>query len=369
MLSIIVFTTILYCCSLCLMIRGFFKKWKLSKNENNDLGSPKISVIIAIRNESRTILSCLESLEKQSFDNANFEIILINDHSTDNTLDIINSFIDSTHINIKVYNLTDATSKKEALKYGVEKAKHSIISTTDGDCVLPKNWLSQTSGAFVNDIDMLLGPVVFNADKGFLYQFQTLDMLAIQGIEFGTLYYRKPILNNGANLSYKKEVYKEKKGYDDYKTPSGDDIFLLEKFNNKQIEGILSKPFIVKTNIQNTFRDFWNQRLRWASKTKYYKNKLLIYFSWLIFIQNGFQMFIYYELLFSQKDATIFAILLLSKWLFDFILLFLTSSFFQRKKSLWYFIPVQILYPIYVIFIGASSKLMKFNWKEREFNG
>lgn len=372
MIYLIILITFLYCCSIGYVIIGFIKISILPKKEQINEVVKKISVLIPVRNEEDNISNCLDSLENQLFNNANFEVILINDHSSDNTLLKIQNFIKNSKLNINVYHLTETTSKKAALKLGIKKASYSVIATTDADCILPQKWLSIVSNSIGVNSDMLLGPVIFGSGKGLFYELQTLDMMAIQGVEFGTLYYKNPILNNAANLAYKKEVYNNLLGYDTYGTPSGDDIFLLEKFKKnlkENVKGVLRSDFIVETKALGSIKDFWNQRLRWASKSKYYKDGLLIYFSLIILFQNLIQLIVYFELVFIQKYKMEYLILLLCKWLIDFILLFLVSSFFNRRKSLLYFIPIQVLYPIYIVVVGIASKKMKFEWKERSFNG
>jgi len=333
------------------------------------VNSSKISVIIPFRNEEELLLNCLGSLQNQIFDTNSYEVILVNDHSSDKSVELAENFIARSDINIRITSLTDKTTKKAALKQGVELATHSLIATTDADCILPTNWLQNISLTFSNNNSMLLGPVMFSKMPGFLSAFQTLDMLALQGVEFGALGFNKPILNNAANLSYTLASYKNVNGFDSFNTPSGDDIFLLEKFkfHNKKIEGLLSNDFIVETKPEATLSSFLNQRVRWASKSKYYKDKLLLLFSGLVLIQNISLLLIYVGILLVENHRLTFLFFLLTKWLIDFILLFLVASFFNRKSTMFYFIPVQFVYPIYIIIVWIASITLKFEWKGRKY--
>ncbi len=331
----------------------------------------KISIIIPVRNEEDNIANCLDSLTHQNYTKTDFEVIIIDDHSTDNTKNVINNYLKESELNIRFYQLEKTFNKKEALKYGIEKSTHKIIATTDADCILPANWLNNITSQFNNNAEMVLGPVMFNNKKGLLAAFQLLDMLAIQGIEFGMLFYKKPILNNAANLSYLKEKFYAVDGFDRFNTPSGDDVFLLEKFikNSKNVKGLLKEDFIVLTNQEHSFADFFNQRLRWSSKTKHYSNYWLLYFSTIVLVQNISLIFIYLGAPLVEKYELIFIILLFSKWLIDFILLFLVASIFKRRRALYYFIPVQIVYPIYILIIWIASMVLTYEWKGRKFNG
>ncbi|MCO6498984.1 MAG: glycosyltransferase [Vicingus serpentipes] len=369
LLYIIIFVLLLYIASLLYIIYGFIQLKKKSVNNSND-AEQKISIIIAARNESENIAKCIKSLIHQNYDKNNFEIIVVDDHSTDDTILIVEEIIkDTTHF-ITLHQLTDRLSKKEALKQGIKYAKYSIIATTDADCVLPENWLKIIGNNLKYPTSMLLGPVTFLDEKDFLGAFQFLDMCAMQGVTFGLAYHQQPVLNNGANLSYLREVYHKVGGYDNYETPSGDDIFLLEKFKSQQqqILGVLNKEFIVKTDSKKSWNEFFHQRMRWASKASHYKDKLMLLFSMLVFFQNLIILFIYGEMLFVEEMRFTDIILIMSKWSIDFILLFLLSSFFDKRKRLLYFIPVQIFYPIYIVLIGLVSKFYKFKWKDRIFN-
>jgi glycosyltransferase involved in cell wall biosynthesis len=369
-IAILALLTLIYCCAITWVIIGFIKIRKEGTVQNNEIYELKVSIIIPVRNEAQHILPCLQSLEEQLFNKIHFEVLIVNDHSTDHSLEIINTFIENSYMDIQLFSLVEKSTKKEALKLGVNKAKYSIIATTDADCILPKNWLSSISHQMHHDADMLLGPIVFKAHHGLLAVFQTLDMFALQGVKFGALGFKKPILNNAANLVYSKEAFNTVDGFDDFETPSGDDIFLLEKFNaaHKKIKGLLSKDFVVETEPEKTFKDFFNQRLRWSSKAKYYSNKNLLFFSALILLQNFSLFFIYFALLLVENYKLSFGILLFAKWFIDFILLYLVADFFDRRRVLLYIIPVQIIYPIYILTIWMASLTMKFEWKERKFN-
>jgi glycosyltransferase involved in cell wall biosynthesis len=348
------------------VIIGFNKSIKRKKVQVKEA---EISVVIPFRDEETNILKCLASLQNQLFDIDAFEVILVNDHSSDKSFRIVESFIAITDINIRLTSLTDQTSKKTALKHGIGLASHKIIATTDADCILPEDWLSNVASNIDNENAMLLGPVMFTEKAGFLSAFQILDMLALQGVEFGALGFNRPILNNAANLAYNVDSYKNVNGFDSFDTPSGDDIFLLEKFKfqDLKIVGLLSNDFIVETESEPNLSSFFNQRVRWASKSKYYKDKLLLMFSGLVLIQNISLLLIYLGILFVENHRLSFLFLLLTKWLIDFILLFLVASFFKRKSAMFYFIPVQFIYPIYVIIVWVASVTLKFEWKGRKY--
>lgn len=366
LIYISIFITLAYVISIGYVIVGWVSipKTKLLSTTS----TKKISVVIAYRNEAQHLINCLKSFENQTIKKTNFELILVNDHSEDNSKTLIENYKKTSQLLFLTYDLDEKTSKKEALALGIKNASHPIIACTDADCEVPENWLKNIAALFEKNIAMLVGSVAFNQNFNSVGIFQTLDMLAIQGVTFGMLQHKKPILNNGANLAFRKTDFNFVGGYDKHQTPSGDDVFLLEKFKkyNLEVGGFLTKNHVVTTQLQPTWQSFFQQRLRWASKSKYYSSKNIIYLSSIIYITNLLQIFIYLGIVLVDNFTAVGIMLLLSKWLIDFILLYLAAKFFNKKTILIYVVPMQVFYPIYIVFVGLLSTLISFNWKGRK---
>lgn len=356
------------------IIIGWLKQQKKATFQQANNPQNKISVVIAFRNESKNIIACLTALEKQVYSNNLFEVILVNDHSEDDSVKQIEEYQTTSNLTIRLLHLSSEYGKKAALQLGIENANYPIIASTDADCEVPENWLSYINQSFSNnETAMLLGPVGFSEQTSgnlLLDSFQELDFLAMQALTFGALGNKFPILNNGANIAYKKAVFENVNGFDKHKTPSGDDVFLLEKFVDQQqmVNGILDKKFIVSTEKTSTFSTFIQQRLRWASKAKKYKNSNLIYFSSIVYLSNLIQLLIYAEILLVDSFWVVGIILLTSKWLIDFILLYLAANFFNKKKQLVLFVFVVLIYPVYIVFIGLLALITNFKWKGRKYH-
>ena len=182
LLIISAFIILCYCLTILMSCIGFAKQQKSRPGNVNS--EKEISIIIPFRNEEDNILKCLISLSKQIYNKENYEVILVNDHSTDNSVSIIEKHL-KEFFNIHLYHLDKEVLKKEALKLGLSKAKYNLIAFTDADCILPKTWLS-TISKNLKDEDMLIGPVCMNTSKkSFLSAFQSLDFMALQGVSFG----------------------------------------------------------------------------------------------------------------------------------------------------------------------------------------
>jgi poly-beta-1,6-N-acetyl-D-glucosamine synthase len=257
------------------------KSWQVKQtNEQGTLSA--FSIIIPVRNESRNITACLTSLINQSYPQNLFEIIVIDDHSEDDTVQKA-----STFGNIKLINQDLLVfGKKMAIKKGVEKSQYDNIVTLDGDCVVGVDWLLSINQAIGNQTQIATGIVVINREENSISEYEYLDTLATMaatqfGITKGYFY-----LANGCNLFFKKEIYNQLLSSDDHKKfASGDDVFLMKKGVelNAKIIFLNDKRSAVFTNQQDSYYQLVQQRKRWATKTKGYSNLGLIAFQGIVF--------------------------------------------------------------------------------------
>lgn len=339
--------------------------------------STKVSVIIATRNEEENIQLCLNDLIVQDFDKNLFEIIIVDDFSTDKTTFIIENIIKSTSVNIQLYDLKNETlgkfSKKEAIQKAIEKSNGELIITTDADCRFNSKWISTYVDYYENSGGkMISGPVCFHDKITLGGRLQSLEFLSLISSGAGAISIGKPIMCNGANLAYSKTAFYRIKGFDkNMEYSSGDDIFLLQNmrkaFGSKSIGFLKNENAIVYTKPQNSVKGFLNQRIRWTSKSRGYQNFFLILtaFSVLLFnlsIISSIIIGLFYT------HSLLFAIILFAiKFIVDFPILLGITSFTKQKKLLYFFLPLQFIYPFYIIVIGVLGNLLNFNWKDRKF--
>ena len=151
----------------------------------------------------------------------------MNDHSTDNGPHLVN---ESGLQNFKLIH-SKSEGKKAAISEGIIITKGDWIAATDADCNVPVHWLEEINRA--TESKMVLGPVQFEPSKKFLHHFQEIEFAALQSIGASTANWKIPMMNNGANMAYKKEDFEEVSLK--METASGDDIFLLESFRKKKL--------------------------------------------------------------------------------------------------------------------------------------
>ena len=136
-----------------------------------------ISVIIPARNEEENITACLESVINQSYPQNLFEIIVVDDFSTDRTAEIVSLYADKnvSPISLKDFTKEELNSyKKKAIEVAIAKAKGELIVTTDADCIVPRSWL-QTIVSFYEKHHpaFIAAPVSYYGENNFLKIFQS----------------------------------------------------------------------------------------------------------------------------------------------------------------------------------------------------
>mgnify|MGYP000874993029 FL=1 len=345
--------------------------WKRNKkfHFSGNKFTTHVSVLIAIRNEEENIENLLHDLTQQTFPENLTEIIIIDDHSTDKSREIVFSFTQA-HQNIKLVTCQDEQKgKKHALKVGLQHANGELIVTSDGDCRMEKKWLETIVSYYeINKPKMIIGPVVFDGEKTVFQKMQSLEFISLIGATAGLAGFKKPIMCNGANLAYEREIISEQKDFFNEKLASGDDVFLLhylKKSDRDKIHFIKSKLAIVSTKAPGSLKTFINQRLRWASKSRNYKDADSILVTVLIFFSNLIFPVLLVATFFDFFFLYLFAGVFVFKTIIDFVFLFQICSFFKKRKLLIWFFPVQFFYFSYITIIGFISLFIKPEWKGR----
>jgi cellulose synthase/poly-beta-1,6-N-acetylglucosamine synthase-like glycosyltransferase len=355
----------------CLLF--FYKKsWQslsnfdISQNANRRF----ISVIIPARNEEQTIHKLLSSLEAQSYPKDHFEIIIIDDFSTDNTSGIIKSFpLDNLFLISPNVPFT-VSSKKKAIEAGINMASGELIAVTDADCILPPSWLSTINNFYVaTDASFIAAPVKFSNDQSLLQTFQSLDFLTLQGITAASVGKKFHAMCNGANLAYKKQAFINVSGFEGIDTiATGDDMLLMYKIwkqNPEKIFYLKNKEAIVTTEPMPTWKDFFMQRKRWASKTLVYDDYRIIAVLLFVYLFNCL-FFILVAASFFNPVYWLYALAyLVLKTAVEWPFLASVTRFYDEQRLMKYFIIFQPLHIFYTVFIGALSQFGKYEWKGR----
>lgn len=328
--------------------------------------TPPVTILIPVRNEETGIKRTLNSILSNDYEF--LEVIVIDDHSTDDTIQMVKSISNSDKI--KLIRLDkEQSGKKAAITKGVTTAKSQLIICTDGDTVVSSNWIQEHVAAFQLGSKLSFGPVVYESNSIWV-NVLNLELTALVGVGGASVQAGQASMINGCNYSFSKRAFEKVKGFEgNDNIPTGDDEFLLRKIKNDYPDNITflkSKTASVATESVTSLRELINQRIRWASKWKYHSevgSKLLpiylfvLYLSILIipwFLSNDYQYF--------------FLIALGVKTLIDYILISVVSRITGAKVSFLAFMALEIIYPIYVVFFGLASNFGNYKWQGRSYH-
>ena len=335
--------------------------------------SSGVSVIVVARNEADTVLSCLQGILSQSYPGHLVEILVIDDHSTDETINKVLTLRDESIQLLRLqhypeYIFTPAY-KKSAITLGVEKARHEMILVTDADCIHSKDWIRSVVYAFEQSNSRFqTAPVLLLPGRSLLEQMQELEMLVYALVTGAGIQSRWHDMANGANMAFTKKAFQSVKGFEgNYQYASGDDMFLVEKMRTAfpdHIHFAKSTAAAVLTKGKTSWSDLLKQRLRWASKNKGLAN-LHISMIWTFIGIFHFSMLLFLILaVFHLITWMPFLVLISFKWVADYFVIQQAAAFFNRMSVLRNFILLQFLFTWYIIRLTVYMLFDKqVDWK------
>ncbi|MFW9598411.1 MAG: glycosyltransferase [Paludibacter sp.] len=348
-----------------ILIITYVSGWKRTAfYKVNKAVNDTISVVIACKNEADNLSALFHSLMNQSY--TNYEIIFVNDNSTDNTLNVLSEF-SKKHPHCKVLNSTEH-GKKAALKLGIENASNEKIITTDADCLHPTRWL-ETMSSFQQseNYSLVIGPVEFEHTNTFFNQVQIAEFQTLISSGAAMAAYNKAIMCNGANLMFLKSDWLSNYKYLHSNIKSGDDVFLLHRYkkSGKKIGFLKSVDAMVKTRSCNNLSEFFNQRKRWTSKSTYYTDFDTIATALIVLTIQIYLMVLSIMSFVTVSYLYFLLIIFLLKFIADLYFIKNTSEIYSHKTTAKTAFALAVIYPIYIIIIAFSGLFRGFNDKYR----
>lgn len=327
-----------------------------------------ISVIIPFRNEETTIGHLIHDLQQQEYPRDKFEIILINDHSEDNSVSVINEELRGP-VSAKLMN-NAAQGKKSALTKGIRHAIGTLIVTTDADCRVKPGWIRSINNSFSEEsVKMTFGGVKIEPDHSVFSTMQALEFSSLIGSGASTAAFGFPTLCNGANLAFTKDAFTETGGYDGNEhIASGDDEFLMRKIEARYSNGIRfnnNPDNIVTTYPQKTLNGFLSQRIRWAGKWPHHdgtNSKLLAVY---IFLFHLSVMALPFFVIMGDISVYTMLGLLFAKGLVEFFYLRQVCSWLTVSWHGFSFFLLQLTYPVYAVGVALVALFKRPSWKGR----
>lgn len=322
---------------------GIFSRFAFPKIQPNNPKKVPVSIIVCAKNEEENVKKLVPLLLEQNY--PDFQIVLINDASSDNTLELFEEY-EKQHKNIKLVNVVNNEAfwgnKKYALTLGIKAAKNEYFLFIDADCVPnSKEWISEMTSHFSQTKTIVLGYGAYEKIKGSflnkLIRFETM-LTAVQYFSWTKV--GKPYMGVGRNMAYKREEFFKTNGFINHmKVRSGDDnLFINEASNSKNTAICFSKKSFTYSVPKMTFKDWFLQKRRHFATAEHYK------------LFDRFQLGLFY---FSQLWFVILAVFLLAigyNWMvitsiigFRYLVTWLVLGFSSKKlneKDTVYFYPI-----------------------------
>lgn len=375
-MSLLLFIIWFLGCVYFFLIYTFYRNLPTYKITNYETkNNVNVSVIIPFRNEEENLPNLLESLQNQNYLRNKTSIIFIDDHSDDKGKEIIENFVfQNAELNIEILDLEEGrTGKKAALRKAYQHISADIILTTDADCKMHKDWISLTVMAFEEkEVQLLCGGVKMESGSSWINHFQSVELMSLIGSGAAAIQLGNPIMSNGANLAFRKSVLNEI-NYSNLKpnSASGDDVFLLmEVFRvmGAKAIGFLSHPqHWVTTQPLRHFEYLVQQRIRWTSKTKTYKNPFQVFVSLVVFLSNLAIPVLFLWSLFSLQIVAAFIFYWFLKILIDYMFLKKVATISAQKFDFQKYMNTAIIYPFFISYIAIIGQFTDFKWKGRNY--
>jgi len=331
----------------------------------------KVTVLIAARNEEEKIHLTINDILAQDFPKELTEIIIVDDHSTDRTAEIIRSYAAQ---GVKLLQLNEDkplnSYKKKAIAEAIKLSSGELMVATDADCRMGPKWLSSIVNYYETRQPLMISsPVTYFEEKSLFENLQTLEFGYLVAMGASFIGNNRASTCNGANFAYRKDTFYEVggfKGIDDL--ASGDDELLLQKVAEKypgKIAFLKLRDAIVYTHAKANLAEFLNQRRRWASKSTKYKDKKVVALAVGIWL---FNVLILVNAALSFYDIWFFKLFLIqffSKFIVETLFLLPVTNFLKRPQLAGLLILLSPIHIIYFVYVGLIGNTRKYVWKGR----
>lgn len=342
-----------------LTIYSIKKVFISSKNENDEVN---ISIVIAAKNESENIDGLIESLNKLDYPTELFEVIVVDDNSTDGTYDKLKSKTGS----IKNFSIIESKSlnvngKREALSIGISNSKYSYILVSDADCRPQRNWLNFYSNKFDQGYDLLFGIAPFYQHKTIVNKISCFENLRSSILSFSMACVGLPYTAAARNFGFTKNAFESLSGYSNTKdTLSGDDDLLLREAVKKKMKiGVVTESgSFVFSETKKTFKEYIRQKARHTQTSFHYlkKHQLILGFWHLLNLS-----FLFSPLLMFFNP--LWGILVPAKLLTDITVVNSRQKKFGYSFSMVEIIYLQIFYEILLVIHFFNARFSEVKWK------
>ncbi|MGH7451756.1 MAG: glycosyltransferase [bacterium] len=352
---------LLYVISSLILLYGIFRRCPARVSPQ-----PSVSVLIAARNEENRLPHCLDSLLRSQYPAEKFEILVIDDRSTDNTRQIAERFAHQ-HSQVRVIpinrRLENMCGKASALCQGLIHARGEIILMTDADCQVPPSWIPQMASHFAPNVGLVGGFTLLSSREktnAIFAEIQTLDWMYLLTVGAGAAGLRKPVSIIGNNFAFRRAAYDAVGGYEKLGFSIIEDFALMRAIHEQthwQIIFPLDPQIAITSEPATSWREFYEQRQRWAAGGK----EVGLLAKWLMVMAFLGHLVCLVAFFISAKLAIICFVVLAGV---DFLLIWQSARKLGRRDLLAIFPLFEIYYFLYSFFFAPTVLLpATVRWK------
>lgn len=332
---------------------------------------PSATVLVAARNEEQSIGACLDALVQQDYQGS-FEIVVLNDRSTDSTGEIVRARA-AKNPSIRLIDITPATDgttpKKHALRTGLANSQGELLFVTDADCVVPRGWMSHLASHFDDGVGLVTGAVFLPQSRGMVQRMLNLDFAAYSYCSAGAMKTGWPLIATAMNLAYRRAAFEEAGGFGhNRKVLSGDDDLLLHAIVRRTdwtAAFAYGADSIVHTQPVASASEFLNQRMRWASKAFRYPPGMTAFLAAAFLLYAGLLFGLPLVLLGIVPPGVVVPAAIL-KIAVDILVVARGAQRFGQPLHATVWLPAQVLHLPYILVASIGGALGLFRWKGRK---
>ncbi len=329
---------------------------------------PRVSVVVAARNEAIRIDELLDDLLIQDYPAELMEIVIADDFSDDDTVELVEKKLSFGKFEYRVIKSAaqDAQGKKHALWRAINAAKGDIILATDADCRLSTHWVSSMVVKFHDpEINMVAGMVAIGNAEGMLSKFECMDQMVLSAVGAACLANGTPLLCSGANLAFRKSAFEKVGGYSyGINDPSGDDTYLMFQLG-ASVAYNKDKESLVLTEPVGSFLGLIHQRIRWASKMKGYGKPYITFTGAVVSLVNLAPLFLVVLYVLDFLPVWFLFVWFLLKFTMDMLLVKPIASFYGQSSVLTIAPLYALIYPFYTLVAFFTLFKKGYEWKGR----
>lgn len=333
---------------------------------------PRVSILIAARNESEGIRQTLDSVLAQDY-RGDWDLWIADDRSDDDTPKILAEYAERYKGRLNVLTIKEipegVSPKKHALSLLIDACEGEILCLTDADCIVKPTWVSGIVAEFEPGIELVAGHSYIPTVPGkssLLICMQAVETLIYRVAGTAGLAMRLPLTSTGNNLAYRKSFFKSVNGFDNViKIQSGDDDLLMQKLASDRpwaMRYCISESTFVTTNGKETLKELWEQRKRWASKTIYYSPKIVFVLS-MVFLFLTMQCVAAALAPFSFEILIATLVAFVAKCIGDLVLILRGLRIFKQEHLIKWCIPVEFIHAPFTVLAVLFGLFGRFKWK------